>query len=603
MKHINFKSITIQNFLSIGREPVIIRFEKGLHVITGKNMDKADRRNGVGKSTVAEAIYFACFGDTLRSINKNLIPNNVTGGSPIIELEFEVVTPTQTLDCKVVRGLSPSKVLYFENGEDKTLDTISNTNKYICNIISATPAIFKNCVIMTISDTVPFMAKSKTEKRKFIEDIFGLEVFSVMISNIRAEYNDIKRLYDMQQISLNEASQSLETYTTHRDNILKDRKQKHDKYKLREKENKIARNKLLVETQSLSSIEYIDIEDKLSRLRVGLDNCDDRISILVGEAATDKASVKELTRQMSQIIDSNINTCSMCLRELNSSDINQIENEKIKLKSKIKDLKVNITDIVSNINTLKTKKIQINSGINKLQELTSQQKLNKQNIRNNNEKIEQLSAWLDDLKVDLTTTKSTTTKLDDVIKSSLKIVNDLKVKTSDIRSQLSTLDIVKYVVSEEGVKSYIVSKLLNVLNSRLIHYLKVLDSNSICTFNEYFEEEVLNEKGKICSYFNFSGAERKAIDLACLFTFSDLRRIHGDVQYNIAIYDELFDSSFDEKGIELVVDTLLDRIDALDECTLLISHRKETIKCATGDIIYLEKNNGVTMRKDYLEIS
>ena len=60
----------------------------------------------------------------------------------------------------------------------------------------------------------------------------------------------------------------------------------------------------------------------------------------------------------------------------------------------------------------------------------------------------------------------------------------------------------------------------------------------------------LNEKNKICSYFNFSGAERKAIDLACLFTFSDLRRMQGGVSYNIAIYDELFDSSIDIKATE-----------------------------------------------------
>ena len=141
-----------------------------------------------------------------------------------------------------------------------------------------------------------------------------------------------------------------------------------------------------------------------------------------------------------------------------------------------------------------------------------------------------------------------------------------------------------------------------MLNNRLLYYLKKLDSNSICMFNEYFEEEILNEKNKICSYFNFSGAERKAIDLACLFTFSDLRRMQGGVSYNIAIYDELFDSSFDEKGIELVTDVLKTRIDELGECVIIISHRKESIKQVTGDIIFLEKENGITRRLDYTEI-
>ena len=37
---------------------------------------------------------------------------------------------------------------------------------------------------MTVNNTVPFMAKKKVEKRKFIEGIFNLEIFSNMISNL-----------------------------------------------------------------------------------------------------------------------------------------------------------------------------------------------------------------------------------------------------------------------------------------------------------------------------------------------------------------------------------------------------------------------------------
>ena len=78
--------------------------------------------------------------------------------------------------------------------------------------------------------------------------------------------------------------------------------------------------------------------------------------------------------------------------------------------------------------------------------------------------------------------------------------------------------------------------------------------------------------------------------------------MQGGVRYNIAIYDELFDSSFDEKGIELVTQILQDRVEELDECSIVISHRKESIKAATGDVIYLEKTNGITKRVDYVEI-
>ena len=139
---------------------------------------------------------------------------------------------------------------------------------------------------------------------------------------------------------------------------------------------------------------------------------------------------------------------------------------------------------------------------------------------------------------------------------------------------------------------------MELLNSKLLHYLKRLDSNSICIFNEYFEEEILNEKNKVCSYFNFSGAERKNIDLAILFTFMDMRRLQGDIAYNIVMFDELLDSSLDEKCVELVLNIIKERIDTYSESIYIISHRKESVKAATGDVIVLEKKNGITTRVD-----
>mgnify|MGYP003631978346 FL=1 len=42
MKQVNFKRVAIQHFLSVGEEPVEVKFGKGLHVITGENKDKPD---------------------------------------------------------------------------------------------------------------------------------------------------------------------------------------------------------------------------------------------------------------------------------------------------------------------------------------------------------------------------------------------------------------------------------------------------------------------------------------------------------------------------------------------------------------------------------
>lgn len=67
------------------------------------------------------------------------------------------------------------------------------------------------------------------------------------------------------------------------------------------------------------------------------------------------------------------------------------------------------------------------------------------------------------------------------------------------------------------------------------------------------------------------------------------------------MFDELLDSSLDEKGVELVLNILRDRIEQYKENIYIISHRKESAKAATGDVITLQKQNGITTRVDFLE--
>ena len=601
MKKVNFKRISILNFLSVGDEVVSVDFNQGLHVITGINYDKPDRRNAIGKSTIADAVYFAIFGETLRDIKKDLISNNVTSGNTHVELDFEVITPSGTNDYKIVRTLGPSKVFIYKNNKDKTRDSISNTNKYICNVTSASPSIFKNCVIMTVNNAIPFMAKNKVEKRKFIEDIFGMEVFSQMLSTLRAEYNDVKKEYEIDQSKLDELQKTYAEYIKQQDDILVTRKSKKSIYKSRQQNNIDELTKLNKELSQYKEEDLDKIEKSIEQLNNHLPKCDAKITEYVENISSEKAKIGHLKDVLSKI-GTDEDTCPVCLKSIQDHDKGYINKEKEQLKNTIKLMVDGIKNVNESLKKCKGVKETICKAITDNNQRLSDAMLSKQRVGNINDKIQQIHKWQDELQVDLDVIESTNTDFDNLIESSYSRINELLDKVNKLKKHIATLDIVKYVVSEEGVKSYIVNRLLELLNSKLLQYLKRLDSNSICTFDEYFEEEIINEKNKVCSYFNFSGAERKSIDLACLFTFSDIRRLQGGVKYNLGIYDELFDSSFDEKGIEMVTQILQDRVKELDECTIVISHRKESIKAVTGDVIYLTKQNGITRRVAYTEI-
>lgn len=601
MKYVSFKELKIKNFLSIGEDQVVVNFEKGLHIVTGINRDKEDRRNGVGKSTIADALYFAIFGQTLRDIKKNFIANNLTSGTCEVQLSFTVDDPKHgTNDFDIIRTLNPSKVYVYKNGNDKTRDSISNTNEYINTVLSSTPEIFQNCVIMTLNNHIPFMGKSKTEKRKFIEQIFNLEVFSKMLSELRNEHNEVKRNFDIEITRLEETNNHLNTQQQQVDNFEENKNQRISRIhnQINSKNTDLENYKNEKNTvESLDENPYIEKLNELQERINELDKNKNEVYEKIIQNKTDLNSNKNILEK----IGTEEATCPVCLRPLEDHDKDLIESEKEKLENittniveLIKEHKAVYEGISHDLKKYNSAKTKIDS---KLISIKNQ----KNNISYLERNISDVENVIKQYQTDIENIKNETNSFEELITLSTNKINEIKQEIDSLKKVINLMDVVKFVVSEEGVKSFIVKKILSHFNGKLTHFMKKLDSNCVCIFNEYFEEEIVNEKGKICLYNNFSGAERKAIDLACLFSFMDMRKSQGDVYYNISFYDELFDSSLDEKGVDLVLEILNERVEKYNECVMVISHRKESIKSANGDVIFLEKHNGITRRVNFVD--
>jgi DNA repair exonuclease SbcCD ATPase subunit len=598
MKKIIFKKISIKNFLSVGSDPVVIDFKTGLHIITGLNKDKEDRRNGVGKSTVADAIYFAIFGSTLRELKKEHIVNNTNRENCEVILDFDIEGFDRKDEYQIIRMLEPSRCYVYKNGEDKTRDSIINTTEYIFEKINCSPDIFQNCVIMTINNTVPFMAKKKIEKRKFIEGIFNLEVFSTMLQQLRDEYNESKRSFDIESTKCTEIENSLSLQVTAKEVYNKERDAKREKYTGR-KESNIKELQLLdKKINEFTALDIKKIEKDINTLTTKAEKIDQEIKVLRDKTSSYRTQI-ELKEKDYKRIGTDKDACPTCLRALEDKDKNHIKEEKQKIKKEISDFEDKIKTNVTKEEESSALELKLYGAVESLKGKINAFNLEQKELESIKTRINQLNLWQKELDIDLAELSKTNNQHDTNIEDITKRLEDIKSVLEETKIHFNMLDAVKFVLSEEGVKSYIVKKILQLFNSKLAYYLKKMDSNCICIFNEYFEEEIIDEKGKPCSYFNFSGAERKNIDLACLFAFMDIRRLQGNVAFNFSVYDELFDSSLDEKGVELVLGILRERIEKYNECIMVISHRKESVKFASGDIIFLEKKNGITKRIEY----
>lgn len=598
MKKISFNKISIKNFLSVGNTPVTIDFKTGLHIITGINKDKEDRRNGVGKSTVADGIYFAVFGETLRDLKKEFIINNINKKTCEVTLDAEIETPSSREQIQIVRTLDPSKCFVFINGEDKTRDSISNTNSYIMEKFDCTPEIFQNCVIMTLNNTIPFMAKKKQEKRKFIEDIFNLSIFGSMLTEAKNELNDKKKTFDIISAKYDEITTNLESLEKQKNKVLDEKNKKQEKYLLRKKNNETEIDDIENKLKLFSTLNIEEQQKEISECNIKIEKVDNKVNEIRHDVSTNLTLISEFTKKIKNI-GTDADLCPVCLRSIEDKDKKHIKEEKEKINNQIKSFDKDNLQLKEQEEKFKNARELLTKKIDNIKKKIHEVALQNKEKESLNSRLSQLKQWQIELDADLKENDINFTNFDNLIKENKEKQDNTKVQIDEMKKNLNRLDTVKFIMSEEGVKSYIVKKILQLFNTKLAYYLNKMDANCICTFNEYFEESIFDDKGKECSYFNFSGAERKNIDLACLFAFMDIRRLQGNVSFNFSIYDELFDSSLDEKGVELVINILKERVEKFNECAMVISHRKESIKAATGDVIFLEKSNGITRRVDY----
>ena len=594
MRLVSFKSLSIRNFLSVGDTPITINFQEGINVITGINYDKEDSKNGVGKSTVIDALYFALFGTTIREINKDLITNSFTKKTCEVKLEIQIDNNGTTNIYNIARTLTPTKCFLSKDGVDITHSTLAKTNEFIQKLLRSTSKVFQNSVIMTINNTVPFMAQSKIDKRKFIESVLNLEAFSEMLSLTREEYNLIKRDYEV----LYAKNQTVEkSYTTSKSQL--ERFEENKQNRIKSISDRIAENIIKVDNFTKQIVPLPDnvdilISDKLISLNNEILQIQDRRRKADNDLTTIRTNINVFEKQLKEIDKDGAN-CTLCKRPFPEEDLEHKEQNKREIHKELtplysdRDTAIEIVDKFIERDTLKKKEIKT---IEAKKESISK-------IKATNDALQTKIVFLTDNNNDLLLEQKniayeTNAELEQTVQELETEYNDNKTEIEKLDNGLSILECVKFVVSEEGVKSYIVKKILKVLNSRLAYYLQTLEANCLCQFNEYFDETITDEKGGEKSYFNFSGGERKRIDLACLFAFLDIRRMQGDVHFSTIFYDELLDSSLDDKGVELVVNILRERAEKLNENSYIITHRGVAFTGKVNNTIMLEKRNNFT---------
>ncbi len=598
MKQVNFKGIKVQNFLSVGEEPLILRYASGITLITGENRDKGGK-NGSGKSGgIIDPLAWVLFGVTLRDIKKEQILHDKATSSGIVELEFEVVNNNTSTRYRITRQLEPNSVKLEENGEDITKSSMPKTDELIRSIIGADIEVFRNAILMSSNNTLPFMAQGKTAKRKFVEGVLKLGIFGEMLLRVRQDFNDERRDNDIITTQFLEKNKNLVVYQAQLEKNNEQRQLKIKELQLKLQENQKIIEELVktgeIESKRISLAQEIsNIEGKLAKLE---ERNQQEAAIYQEILKKEYESQFELQRLRVDKKESSEKTgmCPTCKRSYSDEDeknhlqqhLNAIEQRVLKVNAELEQIALQKKK-QEGINKL------VQAGLTKLRDSAKVAFEQQSILAVSSEKVQQLQEINKSLQNSIEVTTNEKDSMETLIHATQKEREDTEKVLKDIQKKLAVLETAKFVVSEEGVKTYIIKKLLGLLNSRLNFYLQALEAPCRCEFNEVFEETLTSENGQQKSYFNYSSGEAKRIDLAILFMFQDILRIQLQTAYNISCYDELLDSALDEKGSIKVLDILRSRVDQYNEGVYIISHNKTT-SSNIDQIMVLEKVNGQT---------
>lgn len=205
--NLEFQEITIRNFLSFGNAPQTLPLnDKKYQVVIGYNRDKSDSasdRNGVGKSTVFEAIHYALFGRSIgNKVTLGNLINNINKKNMVVTLKFK----KDDVSYEITRGRSPNILTLLRNGEnvlsDESQGDSRETQAEIERIIGMNEDIYNQIVCLSCKVPV-FLDQTTSNQKAIIEKILGIDVISKKIESLKALIKETKNEFNNEQFRVN----------------------------------------------------------------------------------------------------------------------------------------------------------------------------------------------------------------------------------------------------------------------------------------------------------------------------------------------------------------------------------------------------------------
>ena len=552
---IEFKRVKYKNLLSTGNQfNEFILDSHPTTLITGDN--------GAGKSTMLDAICWGLYGKAFRNISKSQIVNSLNKRDCVVEIEFVI----GSREYKVVRGIGPAIFDIYCDG--KVLPRPASVADYQKNleqnILKMRINSFRQVVCLGSASHTPFMLLGTGERRKIVEDLLDIEIFSLMNDVLGTKRSDNKVELTESRHELDLVNQSIAIKEGH---IEKIKVQQGEKIK-------VERDNLEKETNNLES--QRTAQEKLSVELAGLNSQGredelDSVNDLIYQLKTNATKYKKEY----DFFEKN-SECPTCTQHL-PDEIRD---------TKKTDAEHKRTECDHAITELGSKQSAIQTILDRCADLSDKIKRKVSEIEQTKKTISLYSKRIKELEVEVE--EMDTSELESEKKK-------LKVLEKDMESLILVKDLydVAYkLLRDDGIKAQIIKQYVPIINHTANVYLQRMGLPIRFELDESFKEIVRSRYQDEFKYENFSMGERQRIDLALLLTWRAIAKSRGSVSTNLLILDETFDSSLDASGTEELIKIIYD---LTGTNIFIISHKGEILADKFSRTINVKKQGNFSV--------
>ena len=550
-----FNKLKYRNFLASGN------MYTEYNINASKNM-LIIGKNGAGKSTILDALCFALFGKAYRNINKPQLVNSINNKDCVVTLDFTIGNKKYS----VTRGLKPSLFTITVNGAslDQNASVKDFQHALESDILKMNYKSFCSVVILG-SRYASFMSLTPADRRKVVEDILDIEVFSSMNTLLKDRVSSLKEEIRDNKTQMQLVAEKRELQQSNIDSSNKEREEE-----ITKKQQKIER---LILEKGLDTKALVDDREEQ-------ENITNKIIVKKAPLEAKQKQVNEIFRDLNKTktktakelkFFNDHHSCPTCEQDIEEA----FRDSMITTKSgKVDEIETAIDTLMEKIRGIDTEM----EEITQLEEWAARGEKSIANrvmkIRNKSELIESLESEIAELQNRQNNmVGSDRTKVMEELESELAI---LEGSRGELTGQKKTQDVALTLLKDTGIKAKIIENYLPVINEQINQHLQDLDFFVKFELSDTFSETIKSRHLDDFSYTSFSEGEKARIDLALLFTWRKIAALKNSVNTNLLILDKVFDGSLDAIGSDEVMAKLLFR-QPEGTNTYIISHKQDMV--------------------------